>query len=217
MVMTCARVFRIALGVVAGVALMCAAVLAQEMERTGAPPATIPETLRQAVEVKGYRATADKDHAAEFWFARDLATSKKDVPGALYPELSNGEFVGIVQFAQAFRDFRGQTVPAGLYTLRYQLLPQDGNHLGVAPNPDFLLATPAAADAHPDEDYPYKKLVALSAKSTGGSHPAVFALDNASQPGTVTKTEAGTVLSVAVPSASGSEKIGICLSCAASQ
>ena len=69
-----------------------------------------------------------------------------------------------------------------------------------APNPDFLLAIPAANDASPDATYPYKKLVTLSAKSTGTNHPAVLALGDAGEPSQVTKDEHGdTVFSVAVP------------------
>ncbi len=190
---------------------------AQTVGRVSLPASGLPDPLRQAVEAKGYHVPLDKSAAADFFFAKDLATSKKDVAGALYPELSDGEFVGVVQFAQPFTDFRGQSISAGLYSLRYQLLPQDGNHLGVAPNPDFLLAIPATADSHPEESYPYKKLVALSAKSTGGNHPAVIALQNPAEPGTVAKTDSGTIFSVAVPSASATEKMGICLTCSASQ
>ncbi len=195
-------------------ALICAA---QTVERIGASDATtLPEAVKQAVEAKGYRVPLQSG-TADFWFAKSLITTKKEAAGALYPELSEGEFIGIVNFAQAFTDFRGQSVPAGVYTLRYQLLPQDGNHLGVAPNPDFLLAIPAASDANPEQPYPYKKLIALSSKSTGGSHPAVVAMETAGEPGTVTKTDAGSVFSVAIPGASGAQKIGICLTCSASQ
>src|ERR1700758_5521707 len=130
---------------------------AQTVERVSLPASGLPDPMRQAVEEKGYRVALEKNGAADFFFAKNLATGKKEVAGALYPELTDGEFVGVVQFAQPFTDFRGQSVPAGLYSLRYQLLPQDGNHLGVAPNPDFLLAIPATADLHPEESYPYKK------------------------------------------------------------
>lgn len=191
---------------------------AQTVERIGAPGASnLPEIAKQAVEVKGYRVLVDKGAAMEFWFAKNLGTTKKEAAGALYPELSDGEFVGVVSFAQAFTDFRGQSIPAGAYTLRYQLLPQDGNHLGVAPNPDFLLAVPVASDANPEQTYPYKKLVALSAKSTGGSHPAVIAMEAAGDAGTLTKNDAGTVFSVAIPTPTGTQRIGICLTCSASQ
>ncbi|MGA7459571.1 MAG: hypothetical protein WBW69_05060 [Candidatus Korobacteraceae bacterium] len=191
---------------------------AQKIERIGAPT-SVSDALQQAVETKGYRVTLDGGWKAEFWFAKTLKTEKKDVSDALYPELSNGEFVGVVTFSQAMTDYRGQNIPAGTYTLRYQTLPQDGNHMGVAPNPDFLLAIPAANDSSPDATYPYKKLVALSAKSTGTNHPAVIALDKAGEPSRITKTERGdTVFSVAIPSRQGTaENLGIVLKGTAAQ
>lgn len=194
------------------------AVAAQKVERIGAPPSDISDGLKQAVEAKGYRVTLDDGWKAEFWFAKDLATTKKDVPGALYPELSDGEFVGVVSFPQGMSDFRGQSLPGGIYTLRYQLLPQDGNHLGVAPNPDFLLASPAAADSRPEQSYVFRKLVALSAKSTGGNHPAVIALESAGDPESVVKTDHGTIVfSAAVPSSTGTETLGIVIRGSAAQ
>lgn len=161
---------------------------------------------------KGYRVTLDDGWSAEFWFAKALKTETRDVPGALYPELTDGQFVGVVNFLRAMSDYRGQNIPAGTYTLRYQPLPQDGNHLGVAPNPDFLLAIPAANDSQPAQSYPFKKLIALSAKSTGTNHPAVIALESAAEPGTITRDERETVFSVAIPIAQGTvETLGIVL------
>ena len=191
---------------------------AQKVERIGAPT-SVSDALQQAVENKGYRVTLDAGWTAELWFAKNVKTVTKDVPGALYPELTNGELVGVVTFSKAMTDYRGQNISAGTYTLRYQALPQDGNHMGVAPNPDFLLAIPAASDSSPNATYPYKKLIALSAKSTGTSHPAVIALNSAGESSTITKDERGdTVFSVAITSEPGTaEKLGIVLKGTAAQ
>jgi hypothetical protein len=180
----------------------------------------VTNSLKQAVDEKGYRIKLDGGWTADFWFAKQLKTTAKDVPGALYPELANAEFVGVVNLPKGMTDFRGQAIPAGVYTLRYQLLPQDGNHMGVAPNPDFLLAIPAGSDPNPEQSYLYKKLVALSAKTTGTNHPSVIALDTAGDPSSVTVNGQGTaVFTVAVPSsgASGTEKLGIVVKGTASQ
>ncbi len=201
-----------AIAVAALLSCVASAADSPKVERTAALTATgASDALRQAVEEKGYRVTLDDGWTAEFWFAKQLKSAKKDVPGALYPELTDGEFVGVVNLPQGMSDFRGQSIPPGLYTLRYQMLPQDGNHMGVAPNPDFLLASPAGNDSRPEQSYPYKKLVAMSAKATGGSHPAVIALESAHEPSTVAKGEQGTaVFTVAVPAESGAtEKLGI--------
>lgn len=191
------------------------------VEATGALAA--PEAsaeVKKAVEDKGYRILLEDGGTAEFWFARALATSAKDAPGALYPELSNGEFVAVANYSKPTKDYRGQAIPAGTYTLRYQYLPQDANHMGVSPNPDFLLAIPVAADAGPAETLPYKKMVGLSTKTTGTAHPAVFAMGAPLQADTVAKDEQGmTTLTVEVPTTvpGKTEKLGIVVKGQASQ
>ena len=172
--------------------------------------APFSDELRQAVADKGYRVTLDDGWVAEFWFAKDLKPAKNDAAGALYPELADGEFVGVVKLPQGMSDYRGDKIAPGVYTLRYQSLPQDGNHMGVAPNPDFLLASPAADDSQPEQNYAYKKRIALSAKSTKTNHPAVIALESAGGAATVSEDDSGEVVfTVAIPSAGGSEKLGI--------
>ena len=182
------------------------------IERIGPPTvAGISDDLKKAVDDKGYRVVLDDGWTGDFWFARSLATATKDSPGALYPELSNGEFVALASLPKGASDFRGQAIPAGVYTLRYQYIPQDANHMGVSPNPDFLLAIPVASDTAPAEAIPYKRLVALSAKASGTAHPAVFALSPAGTPANVSKDDSGMIiLTVEVPTAAGKRaKLGI--------
>jgi hypothetical protein len=182
------------------------------VERTGSLAASgASAAVTQAVEEKGYRVTLDDGWTADFWFARALATSSNAAAGALYPDVANGEFVGVVTFPKGASDFRGQAISPGTYTLRYQYIPQDANHMGVSPNPDFLLAIPIAADTTPADNTPLKRLVALSAKASSTGHPAVFAMAAAGSPGSISKDSEGmTVLTVAVPTASGkTEKLGV--------
>ncbi len=140
-------------------------------------------------------------------------------PAPSIPTLPTGEFVGVVTFPKGSSDYRGQAIPAGTYALRYQYIPQDANHMGVSPNPDFLLATPIASDTAPADNLPLKRLVALSAKTTGTPHPAVLAMAPAGTSGSIAKDDQGvTVLTVAIPTAAGkTEKIGIILKGQASQ
>lgn len=211
---TCSRTLSriaIAVGLLTTIALA-----AQKVERITVPASGLSEPIQHAVEEKGYRVTLDNGWTADFWFAKQLLANEKTVPGALYPALEPGAFIGIVTLHQNLSDYRGQTIRPGTYSLRYELLPQDGNHLGVSPNPDFLLAIPAGEESNPIQPLVLKKVVEMSSKVTG-SHPAIIALDSAGEPGTLTKTDQGIVFSVAVPTAAGSEKIGICLTCSASQ
>src|SRR6516162_5289449 len=104
--------------------LACIAVsasVAAQVQRIGALSAAgASDDLKRAVEDKGYRVTLDDGWTAEFWFARALPSAGKESSGALYPWFANGEFVAVANFPKGASDYRGQALPPGLYTLRYQ-------------------------------------------------------------------------------------------------
>jgi hypothetical protein len=133
----------------------------------------VPETVRQALTAKGERVLLDDASVAcEIWLRKEIPSqAKKDVEGALYTDLAESTFVGVLHFPQASTDYRGQAIPAGFYTLRYELLPSDGNHLGAAPNRDFVLLIPAAFDPDPKAVFSLQELVNLSRKATATKHP----------------------------------------------
>jgi hypothetical protein len=201
------------------VALALFAVPLLGVDRTGSLTADgASAELKQAVEDKGYHVVLDDGWSADFWFARSLATSTNGVAGALYPNLANGQFVGVVSFPKGTSDYRGQAIPAGTYTLRYQYIPQDANHMGVSPNPDFLLAIPIAADTGPAENLPFKRLVSLSARTTATAHPAVFAMAPAGTAGGIAKNDEGMTVFTAEAQVKGkAEKLGVVLKGQASQ
>ena len=192
----------------------------QAIDRTGPLTAEgASAEVKQAVEEKGYHVILEDGWSADFWLVRALDTSGRGAAGALYPDLSNGQFVGVVTLSKGTSDYRGQAIPPGTYTMRYQYIPQDANHMGVSPNPDFLLAIPVAADTNPTENLPFKRLVSLSAKATATAHPAVIAMAPAAAAGSVLKNDEGiTVFTVDVATSAGkSEKLGIGLKGQASQ
>ena len=74
------------------------------------------------------------------------------------------------------KDFRGQAIKPGTYSLRYELIPEDGNHLGVSANRDFLLAVPVASDADPNASFEFQQVVNMSKPAIGGNHPSPWSL-----------------------------------------
>lgn len=160
------------------VSLPCAA-QAGKVDSLAAPTDPgVPDAVKKVLGAKGFRVTLDDGSVAgDIWFCQEVAAqAKKDVPGALYPQLAEATLLGVISFAQATTDYRGQAIKPGFYTLRYALLPNDGNHLGVAPNRDFLLLIPAASDADPAATFTPDQLVQLSRKASGTPHPAPLSL-----------------------------------------
>jgi hypothetical protein len=137
--------------------------------------------LKNVLEPQGHRiSTGDGSPLCDIWLRAGVPSqSKKEVSGVLYPQLAESTLIAVISFPQAFADYRGEGIKAGLYTLRYELIPQDGNHLGVAENRDFALLIPAASDPDPAATFNFSDLVRLSSRSTGSRHPAPVSLTQA--------------------------------------
>lgn len=110
----------------------------------------------------------------EMWPTKSWATKAKFAPSpsVLYP-FSVGELMGVVRYERKGEDFRGQEIPAGVYTLRYGLQPVDGNHAGTSLTRDFLLLLPVEEDTSV-EPIDEQKLFSLSAQVAGGTHPTML-------------------------------------------
>lgn len=129
----------------------------------------VSEAMRAELAPQGYRVSSEAGTLADVWF-------RKVVPqkgaGGDYSTLQPGTFVGVIHYpARAGGDFRGQAVRTGTYTMRYQTIPQDGNHLGVSPTGDFVLLSQAAEDKDPKVVPPYEELIRLSKLASGSGHP----------------------------------------------
>jgi len=144
-------------------------------ESAGAPPEDLPEAVLEMVASEGVRVQdADGKVLGEFW-PRTAAYDGEPVSGfgIRFSTIPEGAFLGVVRFPEEASDFREQTLPAGVYTIRYGLHPEDGNHMGVAPSRDFGILIPLAEDPGPKENLAYAQLVALSRKA-GTPHPAIL-------------------------------------------
>lgn len=150
------------------------------------PPTTdlgVPAAVVQVLDSHGNRLKlADGNVLCDIWLRKSTPAQKanKESEGRLYSDLSESTLIGVISFPKAATDFRGQPIAAGTYTLRYELMPDDGNHLGVAPDRDFLLLVPAALDPDPGALFKFDELVQMSRKATGTNHPGPLSLTQAS-------------------------------------
>jgi hypothetical protein len=169
------------IGRVLGVCLILsiAAVAAEpRVEAVSGPPAAAPKAIAEALQSAGNAVLGtDGNPVAQIWLRKDVPVSgKKDVEGANYPAIAPGVFLGVITFPAQAKDFRGQPIKSGTYSMRYALLPNDGNHMGVAPDRDFVLLVSAADDPGPSNSVSYDDLVKLSSRAAGTSHPAAFSM-----------------------------------------
>jgi hypothetical protein len=142
-----------------------------------APPQELSPALRDVLAGEAVGVVGAQGPLCEIWW-RKVVPVKVQAPhelGITYGQLAEGTLIGVVRFSDVVKDYRRQRVKPGVYTLRYVLLPVDGNHMGVAPQRDFLLASTAAADSD-SADLTRDQTINLSRKTTGTNHPSVWSL-----------------------------------------
>lgn len=110
----------------------------------------------------------------DFWFVSALPVDGTGPPE--WSRVAEGALVGAVRVSGTFKEIRGKTVKPGVYTLRFGLQPQNGDHLGASPNREYLLLSPAAVDRDPGP-LGFDGTVAISKQTIGTSHPAALSLD----------------------------------------
>jgi len=178
-------------------------------KHTNPPPPDVAAPVRALLAPGGATATVGAN-SIDFWWVRTLESKGND-----WSDVAEGTLVGAMKVSAPLRDIRGRTMKPGTYLLRFALQPQNGDHLGVSPYREFLLATPAAEDTAP-QALGHDPAVELAKKSVNISHPAVLSLDppvaGAQPPLSVTQNDAGhTAVVFEVPTAKGALKFGLIL------
>jgi hypothetical protein len=174
----------------------------------------VPEAVRKALDSKGLRLTDDKGKPiCEIWFAKSVPTATAEVSGAHFGQIAEGALVGVINFISDAIDFRGQGLKPGFYTLRYGLILQDGNHLGVSEARDFLLASPAAEDKDAAAQLKTEDMFKVSRIATGTGHPSVWSMvpvsSNEGLPKVVKNDREHVILETKIPIKSGELAIGL--------
>jgi hypothetical protein len=138
---------------------------------TDKPPAAlaagVASRLAPAAKVTVGAATLD------IWLVQKL---ERSAGGTGWANVESGTLVGAMRVSGEFKEIRGKAVKPGVYTLRYGLQPQNGDHLGISTFRDFVLLSPAALDTDP-KALGFDGVVALSKEVIGTAHPASLSLD----------------------------------------
>ena len=137
----------------------------------------LPAAYASVIQPQGFRVNGSSGPWCEVWLAKSLPVGAKPDDAAISFGLAQGTLIGVIRFPAKGADRRGQVIPAGVYTLRYSNFPVDGAHSGVAPQRDFALMTPVAADADPAAKPAFDELVKMSGKASGTPHPAVLSME----------------------------------------
>ncbi len=140
------------------------------------PPEKLAEAVRKLLDPQALVVRDGEAVVMRVWFRTEIpmkATEEQVRNGLTYREIPEGRLIGALEFPEAFTDFRKQELPKGVYTLRFAVQPDVGDHTGTSPHPEFCLICPASEDKNTD-DIEKAPLIELSSKVNEGRHPAVL-------------------------------------------
>ncbi|MFN5300741.1 MAG: hypothetical protein ACK5HA_20910 [Planctomycetaceae bacterium] len=150
-----------------------------KVEKLDEPPTGLSAEVAATLHTTGYRVHDADGVVCDVWLTKSLPMKPKFKTSlrVKYP-LQLGALVGAIRYPEGSKpsDFRGQPLKPGLYTLRYGLQPDDGNHLGTSDIRDFLVGCPIEKDVNPARVDDLKKLFKLSQGASGTTHPAIYLL-----------------------------------------
>jgi len=138
------------------------------------PPGELADPIEALMASGGQRVSA-AGRTLDFWWVKSLPLTPASTDVS-WSAVEEGTLVGAVSVSASYEDIRGKMIKPGVYTLRYGIQPQNGDHLGVSPYRDFLLLSPVAADSA-TRALGHDDTIALSRQTLGASHPAAWSLD----------------------------------------
>ena len=179
------------------------------------PPKEFDASIRAKLQSKAIQLLDGEKPVYEFWFGTELPLSAKPASAAkALDALMPATLLGAVAVARDQRDYRDDELHTGVYTMRFALQPQDGNHLGTSEFNYFAVLTSVKIDNKLDGIADYKTLVKASSKETSTDHPVILSLRPASSdasdiPQLNTPAPDHKSVRVKVPAKAGDEKVGI--------
>jgi len=145
------------------------------------PPKELDASIRAKLRTKAVELLDGENPVYGFWLSAELPLQSKPASaGKALDAIKQATLLGVVAVSRDQRDYRDDELRAGIYTMRFALQPQDGNHLGTSEFNYFAVLTPAKMDNKLDGISDYKALVKASSKETSTDHPVILSLRPAS-------------------------------------
>lgn len=142
-----------------------------------APPAEVDESIKNVLQSKAVQLSEDGKPMFEFWFRQEIPLkSNADSPLKAVQSIGETTFCGVISVEKTERDYKDSEISEGLYTARFGIQPQDGDHLGTSEFPYFLVLIPLKNDPKLNGLTAYKPMVRASGKATPSGHPVVWSL-----------------------------------------
>ena len=141
------------------------------------PPAAVSAEIGKTLEPNAIQLLAGDKPVFEIWLCKEIAVKSKPASAdAGLKSIPQASLLGVIAATEEKRDYRDDELYQGVYTMRFVLKPQDGNHLGTSEFPYFVALVPAKLDKAVKQITNYDQLTEASSEDTASGHPMIMSL-----------------------------------------
>lgn len=142
-----------------------------------APPSNLGESIKAELGTKGLVILKKDKPLYELWLRKELSLkSPVSSPAKALNGVPQASLLGAISVISDERDYRDDELYKGLYTIRFGLRPEDGNHLGTSEHLFFAVLIDAKNDQELGKIVKSKQLVKASSKTSPNDHPMILSL-----------------------------------------
>ncbi len=158
-----------------------------------AAPDAVAEEIRAVLDAKALVLSDGAQPVWEFWFRTAVPLASAPAAGKPgFDAIKKTTLLGVLQLHREQRDFKDNVIEKGVYTMRYATQPEDGNHMGTATSPHFVILLPVSFDTTLETTMDNEKMADESSASSVAEHPMNLNLQPLGAEGSVPAIGEGT-------------------------
>jgi len=141
------------------------------------PPGSFSDSIKTELRGTAVQVAEGDKPIYEIWLRKELPLKGTiDSPLRALNAVGRTSLLGAISVLSDERDYRDDELFRGDYTIRFDLRPEDGNHLGTSEHLYFAVLVEAENDRDLGEIMKSKQLAKASSKSSVNEHPVILSL-----------------------------------------
>lgn len=155
-----------------------------ELAKAAEPaPEDVSDAIKALLSAEALQLKDGDDPQYSFWFVKEVpfkgspASAKKALD-----QVENVTLMGVLAVHEEQRDYRDDELYDDIYTMRFGIRPEDGDHQGTSEFLYFLVLTPIGYDETVEGFDDIEELGEVSAEETATGHPIVLSLRPVAEP-----------------------------------
>ena len=140
-------------------------------------PSRLGDSIKAELSPTGIQILRKEKPIYELWLRKQLPLKTSvESAGKALNALGQTTLLGAIAILADERDYRDDELYAGVYTIRFGLRPEDGNHLGTSDHLYFAVLIDAKNDQELGKIVKSRQLVKASSKTSATDHPMILSI-----------------------------------------